>query len=111
MVQGLDYIFCLMDANNKFYRILADGTVSLSTEPYFLEFSPSGWNDIAIQNVKNKRYWSIDRSLTLPLDYVRDGAKIIKDVFYKKGINETMYLVISGQELECILIGSKEYIG
>ena len=100
MVQGLDYIFCLIDANNKFYRILADGTVSLSTEPYFLEFSPSGWNDIAIQNVKNKRYWSIDRSLTLPLDYVRDGAKIIKDVFYKKGINETMYLVISGQELE-----------
>ena len=102
MVQGHDYIFALMDGQNNFYCILNDGSVSLTSQPYFLKFSPSGWDDIAIKNIRNKKYFGIDRSVSLPLSYVRDGGKIIKHVLYNDGIEASLYLVIAQQQLDYV---------
>lgn len=99
-MQGSDFIFCLQDAQYRFWQIDASGMVIKSNQPYFLEFSPDGWSDIAIQNIRNKKYWGIDRSVTVPLSYVEDGATILKDIFYRLGIEESVYLVIAKQELE-----------
>ena len=100
MIQGHEYIFAIVDKSNNFYRLMPDGSVSLSANPYFLEFSPSGWDDIAIQNVRNSRYWGIDRSVSIPLAYVQDGAKIVKHILYNQGIYASAYLVIAHQQLE-----------
>ncbi len=98
MVQGHNYIFAIQDKNFNFYQ-LVNGAVSLSNTPYFLDFSPAGWDDIGIKNILNKRYWAIDRTVSIPLAYVKDGATIIKDILYRKGIYEETYLVIAEQQL------------
>lgn len=100
MPQGADYIFCLQDKNFNFYRVESNGSVSLTAQPYFLVFSPDGWNNIAIQNVRNKVYKSIDRTVSIPLGYVEDGARILKHVFYTKGLGESVYLSIASQQLD-----------
>lgn len=102
MPQGTDYIFALQDNNYNFWQVEADGTVSKSTRPYFLKFSPVGWDETAIQNVRNKKYWGIDRSVTAPLSYVEDGARILKHIMYTFGSDAEVYLVIAAQELEYI---------
>lgn len=97
-----DYIFCLQDSQNRFWKISETGSIYCSAQPYFLQFAPDGWNDIAVQNIRNKKYWGIDRSVTIPLTYVQDAAAILKHIFYTKGIEESVYLVIAFQQLEYI---------
>lgn len=98
MTQGATYIFCIQDEDYNFYKVVG-GVVSLSAQPYFLDFSPAGWDDIAIKNGLNKRYWGIDRSVSIPLAYVRDAADILKNIDYKKGCYEQVYLLIGEQQL------------
>src|SRR3989344_7313854 len=99
MIQGAPYLFALQDKNYNFYKLAADGSITISAQPYFLQFSPAGWDDIAIQNVRNRKYWGIDRSVTVPLSYVKDGGRILKTIFYTQGIEAQVYLVIASQKL------------
>ena len=98
-MQGPDFIFAIQDKHFNFWKIDDNGVVSKTAQAYFLQFSPSGWENMAIQNVRNKRYWAIDRNVTIPLQYVNDGAKILKHVFYTLGIEESIYLSVSMQQL------------
>lgn len=99
-MQGSDYIFAFQSKDFSFWQPDADNKIVLKNKPYLLEFSPSGWDDIAIQNILNKRYWGVDRSISIPLSYVNDGAKILKHIVLNKGIEESVYLVIAKQELD-----------
>ena len=98
MFQGSDYIFAIQDKDFRFWKI-EDGVVKCTAAPYFLQFAPAGWQDIAIQNIRNKKYWGIDRSVTIPLSYVNDGAQILKYIFLNKGIEEPVFLSILEQQL------------
>lgn len=99
-MQGPDYIFALQDKNFNFWKISESGAVTITAAPYFLKLSPEGWNDIAIQNIRNKFYKAIDRSVTIPLSYIGDGGKITKHVLLNRGQFEELYLVIANQQLD-----------
>lgn len=99
-MQGKDYIFAIQDKDFNFYQINGSGNVVKSSQPYFLAFAPSGWENIAIQCIRNKTYWALDRSVTIPFDYVGDGARIIKDVFYDLDLEKGLFLSILSQQLD-----------
>jgi hypothetical protein len=99
-MQGNNYIFALQDKANNFYQIDKDGNVTVNSTPYFLDFSPSGWDEIAIQIIRNKNYFGVDRSVSIPLAYVKDGCKILKHILYNFGIEESVYLIIGSQKLD-----------
>lgn len=101
-MQGPDYIFAIMTPNNLFWQPDGMGGAVLNPNPYFLKFSPDGWADISIQNVRNMRLWGIDRSVTLPLSYINDGALILKNLFYRLGTETSANLVICKQEIEYV---------
>lgn len=98
-MQGKDFIFAIQSKDNKFWSIV-NGQPVLSSQPYFLSYAPSGWEDIVIQNVRNKTYWGIDRSVSSQLSFVKDGAQIIKHIFYNLGIEQQAFLVIASQRLD-----------
>lgn len=87
MIGEHDYIICFMDRANggQFWGIGTNGDVVLSANPYLLRFAPAGWQDISVQNIRNKRYFGSDRSVTVPLAYVEDGARILKHIMYTYG--------------------------
>lgn len=100
MTQGNDYLFAIQDPALKFWKMNPDGwSASLSNAPYFLKFAPDGWVDIAVQNVRNKTYKAIDRAVSVPLSHVEDGAQILKNIAYGKGLKQLTYLSIFAQEL------------
>lgn len=99
MPQGSDYIFAIQSQDHRFWKVV-DRKVTVNAQPYFLDFAPAGWADIAVQNIRNKKYWGIDRTVTIPLTYVQDGAQILKYIFLNKGIEEPLYLVILEQQLD-----------
>lgn len=96
-MQTKDFIFAFTDregTNPNFYALDASGNVVLTSNPYFLEFSPDGWYNISIQNVRNSRYFGLDRSVSIPFTYVEDAATILKHIAYNLGPEAKCYLNI-----------------
>lgn len=99
MFQGTDYIFALQTKDYKFWKVV-NNKVTVNAHPYLLNSAPPGWEDITVQNVRNRRYWAVDRSVSAPLTYVNDGAQILKYILLNKGHEEPVFLAILEQQLE-----------
>lgn len=97
-MQGKDFIYFLFDENNNSYYAYGD-TVLLSASLKPLEFTPDGWKKIQLQNFRNPTYWAIDRSFSVPLDYVKDGAQILKYIYTNFGVEAKVYMTICEQRL------------
>lgn len=96
---GPDFIFFLQDKLRRFWQLDSSGNVVLLGNPYPLDFSPDGWSDIGIRNVRNRKYWGIDRSVSTPFKFVEDGAKILKHIYYVLGVEEPVFLTICEREV------------
>src|ERR1044072_5373770 len=97
-MQGKDFIYFLFDENNNSYYQYGD-TVLTSATPKPLEFTPDGWKKIQIQNQRNGTYFAVDRSFTVPLEYVKDGGQILKHIYYNFGVEAKVYMVVCEQQL------------
>lgn len=95
---GKDFIYFLFDENNNSYYQYGD-TVLASASLKPLEFTPDGWTKIQIQNQRNQNYFALDRSFTVPLEYVKDGAQILKHLYYNYGVEAKVYMSICEQKL------------
>lgn len=104
-MEGHDFIYFIKPDATHFYY-MRDGSLYVSTTPKPLEFSPDGWQDISIQNTRNKKYWGVDRTITIPYSFVEDGAGVLKSIFYKYGIEAKSYLTICQQHLDLDLVSS-----
>lgn len=99
-MQGPDLIFHLTDENFNFYQPDRDGLLILSSNPYFFQFSPDGSYNITVNNIRNKTYWAVDRSVSIPLNYLGDAAKILKSIVLTRGTEQVkVYLTICSQQL------------
>lgn len=98
-MQGPDYIFAFQNQDYKFWKKVS-GNITIDSQHYFLKYAPSGWQEISVENVRNKRYWGIDRSVTVPLTYVQDGAEILKYITLNKGTEEKVFLTVLEQQLD-----------
>lgn len=97
-MQGKDQIYFFFDENNNSYYQYGD-TVLLSGSLRPLEFTPDGWKKIQIQNQRNQTYFALDRSFSVPLDAVKDGAQILKHIYYNYGVEAKVYMAICEQRL------------
>lgn len=97
-MQGKGFLYFLFDENNNSYYQYGD-TVLLSAALKPLEFTPDGWKKIQIQNQRNQTYFAVDRSFTVPLEYVKDGAQILKHIYYNFGVEAKVFMSICEQRL------------
>lgn len=56
--------------------------------------APEGWLQTNIKYVRSKQYGGIIRSLTLPLKFVKSGAKLLRKEYYKYRLLSTVNLFI-----------------
>lgn len=98
MFQGADYLFAIQTKDFKFWKI-RDNKVTVNAQPYFLDYAPAGREDITVLNQRNMKYWCIDRSVATGLNFVNDGAQILKYILLNKGIEEQVYLSVLEQQL------------
>jgi len=87
-MQGPDLIFHLTDENYNFYQPDKDGLMIISSAPYFFQFSPDGWYNIEVKNIRNRTYWAVDRSVSIPLAYLGDAAKLLKTIVLTRGTEQ-----------------------
>jgi hypothetical protein len=97
-MQGKDFIYFLFDENNNSYYAYGD-TVLKSGALRPLEFTPDGWKKIQLQNVRNPTYFAVDRTFSVPLEYVKDGAQILKYIYTNFGVEAKVSMAICEQRL------------
>jgi len=105
-MQGSNHIYFLYDPQAGQFYYVENDVVKKTGQPKILDFSPGGWQDISIQNVRNTTYFGIDRSFTVPLNFYETAGKIVKNVFYLQGTEARLLLIIMEQKL---FISSTEY--
>jgi len=87
--------FITETSTGKSYYVDAMGMVKLSTTPRLLPQSPEGWLENKVSFGRSAKYYGLNRSFTVPLKFVGDGAQIIRNQFYtKKGVECPLTLVI-----------------
>jgi hypothetical protein len=67
----------------------------LGGQPAHLSYDPDGWEDVLVKYARNIKWWGVFRDMTVPMNYVGDGAKILKDIFVKGGVEGICYLGIA----------------
>jgi hypothetical protein len=82
--------------SGKCFFVNVAGNVDKSNDKkYFLDQSPDGWLDSQVAFGRNTKYYGLNRTYTIPLKFVGDGAKIIRYHLYQgKGIEAPLSLVI-----------------
>lgn len=86
--------FYLMRDSTTYYRVVG-GSVSTTTTPTPLTFSPDGWDETEINWVRSPKYWGLFRSLTNKYQFVEDGAKILRYLYYTQGVEGKCILKIT----------------
>lgn len=97
-MQGKEFLFFLTDKQGRSFYV-ENGLVNVSSSPRELAFTPGEWDNMLIDNVRNQKYFALDRNFSVPLQAVEDGARILKDQYYRYGIEAEVYLVILQQAL------------
>lgn len=89
------WLYFILDANNRSLYVDSNGAVQRSSLPAPLKQHPSGWKEIQISFGTNYKYWNLQRSYTVPMFFVGDGADICRWAVYQgKGYEEELYIVI-----------------
>jgi hypothetical protein len=64
-------------------------------QPARLQFSPDGWRDVLVKYARNIKYWGLFRDMTVPMNFVGDGAKILRNRMWMTGVESTVHLGVA----------------
>lgn len=97
MAQLEDFIYYLRKRLSPVsfeYYIVTAGVVSTTPTKTPIEYAPSGWQDKVVRYARDWEKSGIFTSYTVPMKFVMEGATIIRDVFFKVGVNAPLELFI-----------------
>lgn len=98
-MQNKSFIFWLFNKDKKalyFDKIVRQTDLyKPNGQPAHLEYSPDGWKDSLVKYGRNFKYLGVFRDFTAPMNFKKDGAKILKDAMWKLGMEAIVYLAIS----------------
>lgn len=83
-----------LKANDTDYYTVRGGVVSTTTQETALEFAPDGWEETELKWGRSESYIGLIRSFSAPYEFVKDGARILRHVYYTQGIEGACKLVI-----------------
>ncbi len=93
-----DFLYFFTDSMGR-YLFMDGDNMNTSPDPKPLQFTPDGGRETSLQNQRNQQYWGLDRTFSIPLNFVGDGALILKTIFYTRGTEFVINFAIAEQKL------------
>jgi len=104
------YLYFLADKDGRTYSVV-NGAVQVSQKKP-LDNAPIGWDEIQTSFTTSKQYFSLTRTFAVPLQFVRDGAQILRHFMYNvSGANTELYVIIMRQDRNRLMYYKGEYKG
>lgn len=88
-----EWLYFLTDDIGNSYAISNNNVIAVPT-PSPLGNTPDGWRDQMINVKKSTTYFGTTREFTIPLRFVRTGARILRTIVYTQGFEKNVYLII-----------------
>lgn len=89
-----EFLYFLTNETGATYHVDNGVVKESATELKPLPVNPDGWNDKLVNFGRNNTYYGIFRSFTIPMKFVKDGARILREKVWKFGFEFVMFLVI-----------------
>lgn len=107
------FIYFILDAAGRSYFLDSRGDVKNQSMPKPIRSTPDGWQSKSLKWGRNLDYFGVVRTFTTPLKFVRDGAKILRQLAYTMGFQAFATLAIGRLELDGPDAGiyKKYYVG
>lgn len=90
-----DFLYYLTDDAGLSYYVQPNGNIDKTSTPTPNKYTADGWQDASIKYARNKGAAGIFRTFTIPLKFVKDGARILASLFYNKRIQAAINIVIT----------------
>lgn len=98
-MQGKQYLYMVQRSDGLYADFATTQFLQWTSAPTPLIYSPATWQDLAITEEMDAKYFGLNRTYGTPQDYVEDGAGILKTLFYTYGYNAQATLIILEQQL------------
>lgn len=103
------FLYFLLDASNRSYHEDANGAIKVSAAPVPLKNKPIGWKEIETSIDLSKSYFGNVKALSVPMQYVLDGAQILRYLLYKgKGYESEVYSLVMKYNSQLVDPNGKE---
>jgi hypothetical protein len=87
------FLYYLLEEDGRSNTVV-NGIVTSKGQPTPLVNTPDGWQGILIAWERNQGKHGIQRNFSPELSFINDGAKIIRDSYYKQNIDRKLFLLI-----------------
>lgn len=94
-MQPKEFKYHLSDDQGRCYYIDNKDIVRISGMVRAIKHDPIGWDEKLINYARSPKYHGVFRSFTVPMKFVKDGAKIVRHVLYKFGPEARLWLNIT----------------
>lgn len=92
------YRYAFVDSTNKYLYVNANGSVQSSSTEKYLSNSPFDWKGVLVKVQRDMQTFGLQRMFTLPMSFVKDGAKIIRYSVLNYGYDCKLTLIIQKRE-------------
>lgn len=86
--------FYLKASDTLYYTVNSSGNVITTTTETAQARAAMGWKDLKINFERNVKYWGIFREYSVPLQFVKKAAKILRYIFTTQGVEGVCLLEI-----------------
>jgi hypothetical protein len=94
------FLYFFAEEDGRTLRIDDNGIVSSTNTRVPLDPTPSGWDDVSIAYERDPETLGNGRIFTLPLNFFRGPARILRNESYKKSMERKIFLIITMLYLE-----------
>lgn len=97
------FIPWIFNENKEPYYVDSNGNVvtgnpvtllKTNGQPAHLTYPPDGWKDTLVNYGRSTSYMGLFREFTVPMKFVKDGAKILRHILWTKGKNAVAYFAL-----------------
>jgi hypothetical protein len=100
---GKNWLYYILDEMGRSYYV-SNGIVQKFKHSCSFKIYTDGWQKILFAWERNWKYYGVNRNVTNPLNYVEDGALIMRYIFLNGNIETKAYLLIQKKatyEIQC----------
>ena len=77
----------LRKENGNYYYIDSSGNLADQSAQIELQFAPEGWDATELKWVRGFTFYGVITNMTNPYKFVKDGAKILRSIYFTSGVN------------------------
>lgn len=93
------FLYYLLEEDGRSNRVV-NGVVTTTGTPTPLPNTPDGWQEVSLAWERNREKHGLLRGFSRDLVFVKDGAHILRDAYYKNHVDRKLFLLIQQLGLE-----------